>query len=178
MSGSIDQVIQSGHDLSATEQNIRRGTESNVSINRMTALPPLPPSPARSARSRPSSPRQDQKPSALRSNPPYSSIERSGTKLDKGDGDREYSTPNQGSPRGDDEASRSSKSETLVGSHQAGSGSMKITDFFSSRVFQIVIHNPTTAHRFLKYCQSRACGENMEFLQKVMCNSVSNLLCA
>jgi hypothetical protein len=30
-----------------------------------------------------------------------------------------------------------------------------------------VIHNPATAHRFLKFCQSRACGENMEFLQKV-----------
>jgi hypothetical protein len=42
-----------------------------------------------------------------------------------------------------------------------------ITDFFSSEVFHIVLHNPTTAHRLLRFCQSRACGENMEFLQKV-----------
>jgi hypothetical protein len=42
-----------------------------------------------------------------------------------------------------------------------------LTDFFSSEVFQIVLHDPTTAHRFLRFCQSRACGENIEFLQKV-----------
>lgn len=40
-------------------------------------------------------------------------------------------------------------------------------DFFSPEVFQIVLHNPATAHRFLRFCQSRACGENMEFLEKV-----------
>jgi len=45
--------------------------------------------------------------------------------------------------------------------------SANLADFFSSEVFNIVIHNPTTAHRFLRFCQSRACGENMEFLQKV-----------
>lgn len=42
-----------------------------------------------------------------------------------------------------------------------------VTDFFGSDVFHIVLHNPTTAHRLLKFSQSRACGENMEFLQKV-----------
>ncbi len=41
------------------------------------------------------------------------------------------------------------------------------TDFFSQEVFQIVLHNPTTSHRFMKFCQSRACSENVEFLQKV-----------
>lgn len=46
-------------------------------------------------------------------------------------------------------------------------GGTSLTDFFSSEVFHIVLHNPTTAHRFLRFCQSRACGENMEFLQKV-----------
>jgi len=42
-----------------------------------------------------------------------------------------------------------------------------IVDFFSPEVFRVVIHNPTTAHRFLRFCQSQGCGENMEFLQKV-----------
>lgn len=41
------------------------------------------------------------------------------------------------------------------------------TNFFSAEIFQIVLRNPTTAHRLLRFCQSRACGENMEFLQKV-----------
>lgn len=48
-----------------------------------------------------------------------------------------------------------------------GSANANMTDFFSSEVFNIVLHNPTTAHRFLRFCQSRACGENIEFLQKV-----------
>ena len=42
-----------------------------------------------------------------------------------------------------------------------------LADFFSSEVFQIVLHNPTTAHRLHKFCQARMCGENMEFLEKV-----------
>ena len=46
-------------------------------------------------------------------------------------------------------------------------GSNGLADFFSPEVFQIVLHNPTTAHRLLKFSQSRLCGENMEFLEKV-----------
>lgn len=42
-----------------------------------------------------------------------------------------------------------------------------IADFFSPEVFQIVLHNPTTAHQLLKFSQTRFCGENMEFLDKV-----------
>lgn len=42
-----------------------------------------------------------------------------------------------------------------------------LADFFSSEVFQIVLHNPATAHRMLKFSQARMCGENMEFLEKV-----------
>lgn len=42
-----------------------------------------------------------------------------------------------------------------------------VADFFSPEVFQIVLHNPTTAHQLLKFSQSRLCGENMEFLEKV-----------
>jgi hypothetical protein len=164
LSESIDQVIQSGQSLSAFQPN-PRGSESNISTNRTTALPPLPPSPPRSSRSRPSSPRQDQVRSPLRSSPPASSTERRRVTSDRGA--RDTSTYMKSPSRGDDEASGSSKSETLVGSAPAGNNAMIITDFFSSEVFQIVIHNPITAHRLLKFCQSRACGENMEFLQKV-----------
>ncbi|KAL9029464.1 MAG: hypothetical protein Q9196_002286 [Gyalolechia fulgens] len=42
-----------------------------------------------------------------------------------------------------------------------------LADFFSPEVFQIVLHNPTTAHRLLKFSQARMCGENLEFLEKV-----------
>ncbi|KAL8736301.1 MAG: hypothetical protein Q9166_000456 [cf. Caloplaca sp. 2 TL-2023] len=47
------------------------------------------------------------------------------------------------------------------------SGTNPLADFFSSEVFQIVLHNPATAHRLLKFSQARMCGENMEFLEKV-----------
>ena len=42
-----------------------------------------------------------------------------------------------------------------------------VADFFSPEIFQIVLHNPTTSHQLLKFSQSRFCGENMEFLDKV-----------
>ena len=42
-----------------------------------------------------------------------------------------------------------------------------LADFFSTEVFQIVLHNPATAHRLLKFSQARMCGENMEFLERV-----------
>ena len=42
-----------------------------------------------------------------------------------------------------------------------------LPDFFSQEVFRIVLHNPATAHRLLKFTQARMCGENMEFLEKV-----------
>lgn len=58
----------------------------------------------------------------------------------------------------------SSRSERTMSTAR---GTANMTDFFSSEVFNIVLHNPTTAHRFLRFCQSRACGENIEFLQKV-----------
>jgi hypothetical protein len=176
MSESIDQVIQSGQSLSAFELRNPRESESNVSTNKSNASPPLPPSPSASpsSRSKLSNPRQDQTPFSLRSNPPLSSTERFGTTLNHEERDNVASR--KGSSRGEDEASRSSKSETLAGSAAAGNNGMNTTDFFSSEVFQIIIHNPTTAHRFLKFCQTRACGENMEFLQKVICISTLVLL--
>ncbi|TGO55949.1 hypothetical protein BCON_0084g00170 [Botryotinia convoluta] len=60
-------------------------------------------------------------------------------------------------------SSRNGSSGNGMGLSSAGNSA----DFFSSEVFYIVLHNPTTAHRFLKFCQSRACAENLEFLQKV-----------
>ena len=42
-----------------------------------------------------------------------------------------------------------------------------VADFFSPDVFQIVLHNPATAHQLLKFSQARMCGENMEFLERV-----------
>lgn len=43
----------------------------------------------------------------------------------------------------------------------------RLPDFFSSETFQTVLHNPTTSHQLLLFSQSRLCGENMEFLEKV-----------
>lgn len=45
-------------------------------------------------------------------------------------------------------------------------------DFFSPEVFQIVLHNPSTAHQLLKFSQARLSGENMEFLERV-CSPVT-----
>ena len=68
----------------------------------------------------------------------------------------------------DDEASASEGSaKSKNGSDRSGGSSSNVTDFFSPEVFQLVIHNPTTAYRLLRYCQIRNCGETMEFLQKV-----------
>ncbi len=156
MSTSIDQVIQSEHSLSAF-QRIPRGNDSAESINKSV---PMPHPPRRSASRGPMSPRRDQMVDPLRVSPPGSSSELPGSRSD-GD-ERDHPSTQRTSLKGDDEIRRS---ETLAGT-PAG---MNVTDFFSSDVFQMVIHNPTTAHRFLKFCQSRACGENMEFLQKVIC---------
>ena len=49
----------------------------------------------------------------------------------------------------------------------SGSSGSRLPDFFSSEIFQIVLHNPTTSHQLLKFSQSRLCGENLEFLEKV-----------
>lgn len=43
----------------------------------------------------------------------------------------------------------------------------RLADFFGAEVFQIVLHNPTTAHQLKKFAQERLCGENLEFLEKV-----------
>lgn len=48
-----------------------------------------------------------------------------------------------------------------------GSSGSRLADFFGAEVFQIVLHNPTTAHQLKKFAQSRLCGENLEFLEQV-----------
>lgn len=137
---SIDQVIQSSHSLS---QNPRESS-SNVSINKTAPLPPLSPGRAQ---------RREHESANIRTN----------TYDERRGGSR---GGDQGKPRGTRESeSGSSRSEMTMSA--AGSANANLTDFFSSEVFNIVLHNPTTAHRFLRFCQSRACGENIEFLQKV-----------
>jgi hypothetical protein len=152
---SIDQVIQSGHTLSA-QAGIRRDNGSNLSINRTAPLPPLSPS------SR--SPRRDH----IASNGQSNSLAGPGT----GRGGSSGGSRNA-SVRRSDEESVSSRAGTGTATTVSSSGNANnMADFFSSEVFNIVIHNPTTAHRFLRFCQSRACGENIEFLQKVGCNFI------
>lgn len=51
--------------------------------------------------------------------------------------------------------------------YNAAKPSKNVADFFSSEVFQIVLHNPATAHQLLKFSSARMCGENMEFLERV-----------
>ncbi|KAG9235145.1 hypothetical protein BJ875DRAFT_483491 [Amylocarpus encephaloides] len=76
-----------------------------------------------------------------------------------------------------EESSNGRSMQTAVMSSAGGSGNgnpngtrmpiSRITDFFSPEVFHVVLKNPTTAHRLMRFAQSRACGENMEFLQIV-----------
>ncbi|KAK8120491.1 hypothetical protein PG999_004611 [Apiospora kogelbergensis] len=46
-------------------------------------------------------------------------------------------------------------------------GSSRLPDFFSQQVFQVVLHNPATAHHLLKFSENRVCSENVEFLAKI-----------
>lgn len=77
-----------------------------------------------------------------------------GSYADEGDSSRAYSAhPSSFS---------SPKQQAILEKSPSG-----LADFFSGEVFQIVLHNPTTAHRLSKFSQARMCGENMEFLEKV-----------
>lgn len=49
----------------------------------------------------------------------------------------------------------------------SGSAYSRPADFFSREVFQVVLHNPTTAHQLKKFAHSRLCGENLDFLDQV-----------
>ena len=63
-----------------------------------------------------------------------------------------------------DDASVASTMKQSIGSGPPSTG---VADIFSPEIFQVVLHNPTTSHQLLRYSQSRFCGENMEFLEKV-----------
>ena len=65
------------------------------------------------------------------------------------------------------EPSISAVSHTTQNTALTSSSSSRLPDFFAPEVFQVVLHNPTTSHQLLKFSQTRLCGENMAFLEKV-----------
>ena len=65
------------------------------------------------------------------------------------------------------EPSISTLSQTSQNTAVTSTSGSRLPDFFAPEVFQTVLHNPTTSHQLLKFSQSRLCGENMEFLEKV-----------
>jgi phototropin len=145
---SIDQVIQSEESLSVPNGH-PRASDSNLSINRTAPLPPL------SSSSRSNRNGQSKSQATKGEN-------RGGSPPRRGD----TVSSRNASIKQSEEGSASSRNGTSTTLNSSGIGN-NMADFFSAEIFNIVIHNPTTAHRFLRFCQSRACGENMEFLQKV-----------
>jgi hypothetical protein len=153
---SVDQVIQKGQSFSTPQWSFR-DDDMHDNINRTPPLAPL--------GSHPNSPgtfRRDQAGVNQRLN---SQAGRAG-RISGDRGEREIRS-SHGPIREEDEGSGSSNTGTFHTADVPGTAGGTSLDFFSSEVFNIVIHNPTTAHRLLKFCQSRSCGENMEFLQKV-----------
>lgn len=67
----------------------------------------------------------------------------------------------------DDDMSVRSVRNSISGRTAKSSASQSMPDFFSSEIFQVVLHNPTTAYQLLKFSESRLCAENVEFLAKV-----------
>ena len=57
--------------------------------------------------------------------------------------------------------------ESIAETKTSTTSSTKLANFFGLEVFQVILHNPTTSHQLTKFCQSRFCAENMEFLEKV-----------
>jgi PAS domain-containing protein len=57
--------------------------------------------------------------------------------------------------------------DSIAESEATTASSTRLANFFGQEVFQIVLHNPTTSHQLTKFCQSRFCGENMDFLEKI-----------
>jgi hypothetical protein len=68
-------------------------------------------------------------------------------------------------------ASVSEQARSISEQTNASGSSSRLTDFFGTEVFQIVLHNPTTCHQLTKFAQTRFCGENMEFLEQVRITS-------
>ena len=57
--------------------------------------------------------------------------------------------------------------ESIAETEVSTTSTLRLANFFGLEVFQIVLHNPTTAHQLTKFCQSRFCGEGMEFLERM-----------
>jgi hypothetical protein len=152
---SIDHVIQNGQ-LHPPQYEYQPNKNSHVSINKTAPLPPL------QVKSSP----QRERSGSLRSSPQNQYEERrlgsSGSELA-----RDFAVPKKLPMRNVVESPSSSGSQDTAASQNRSLRISDLTDFFSPEVFHIVLQNPTTAHRFLRFCQSRACGETMEFLQKV-----------
>ncbi|PQE28910.1 hypothetical protein CJF30_00003944 [Rutstroemia sp. NJR-2017a BBW] len=145
MSNSIDQLMQEGGARAKTPRN------EQSSIHNKTAN--LSPTSSRSESIRGES--VSSSPSSMSS--PKSANGSQHRFTNSGDGE----TSLRGTAKLSDRGSLSSRGGPGV------NGAANFTDFFSAEVFHIVLHNPTTAHRFLKFCQTRSCAENLEFLQKV-----------
>ena len=167
MAHSIDQVMFNGARRNSSS---KKPSRSNHSINETAPLPT--PVSSRPSSSRQGSPKREQVGMSLRSHPPPARNSVNG-RISEEKLEKEFqnlqstsATESDGSKQSK-QSSRSSRSnKNSFGSNHKIRGS-SVTDYFSPEVFQMVIHNPTTAHRFLKFCQSRNCGENLSFLQKV-----------
>jgi phototropin len=163
MAKSIDQVIQDGQTLPPAPDS--HYSHSNVGTSKTTPLPPLLASP--------SNPRREHVALSMQSNSQaWQDERRAPSRVQEKDGGSNKKLSTRQGGKGSS-GNKSGNTTTLSGSGTGVGTQNDITDFFSSEVFQIVLHNPTTAHRFLRFCQSRDCGENMEFLQKVRVVSVS-----
>lgn len=74
-----------------------------------------------------------------------------------------------GAMRKDTQRNVDTSSIISMGPQPVGNGSTRtgLPDFFSQEIFHIVLHNPTTSHQLRRFCDSRFCGENIAFLEKV-----------
>lgn len=54
-------------------------------------------------------------------------------------------------------------------------GGSRMLDFFGPSLFRVVLRSPTTVHQLRKYCESRFCSENIEFLQHVSSPSLARV---
>ncbi|KAH8659240.1 hypothetical protein BGZ60DRAFT_517847 [Tricladium varicosporioides] len=152
---TIDQVIQNGQPVTMP---IEHPGDSAISINHTRPLTPLSP---QKTNDRSDNTRVTRRPTSQGHYDHYgvSSSPRSEKKYRE---DRRAVRHSNGST-----SSRSGRTTTQSRDGTSVSNGANIADFFGPEVFRIVLQNPTTAHRLKRFCQSRACGENMEFLQKV-----------
>jgi hypothetical protein len=148
---TIDQVIQSGQPLTSFQYVNTHGSEPNLIIDTSNPAPPISSWAHRAA-------------SSVQTSQQVAYEERYGSSpAGRFEGDS-YSGNSICTTRKNEDINNKVGGEPTPLSSLANGD---IADFFSSEVFQIVLHNPTTAHQFLKFCQGRGYGENMEFLQKV-----------